>query len=72
MYNTAGEKILGWWLEQEVWYRGILQPPKRNNIISFGGIDIEDVDDDGFVNVLSEDNNWYTLQRKEIHLIEEE
>lgn len=72
MYNAAGHKIFGWFMENEIWFRGILQPPRRMNIISFDGSDVTKLNDEDLVQVLGEDGNWYTIQKKEIHLIDEE
>lgn len=72
MYNVSGNKVLGWFMENEIWFRGILQPPRKTNIISFDGRDITKLDDEDLVHVLSESGDWYTIQKKEIHLIDEE
>lgn len=72
---SKSHKIVAWFMEQEIWFRGVLQPPTRNNIILIGdtpNFDLSEHDDEEFIHVLSEDNNWYTIQKKEIHLIDAE
>ena len=72
MCSVTENKVLGWFMENEIWFRGILQPPRRTNIISFDGRDISKLDDEDLIHVLSDSGAWYTIQKKEIHLIDEE
>lgn len=63
------EKIVGYFIETEIWYQGKEQPPKKTPIILIGdnpSFNIDDFSDDDDIPVLSLEGNWYTIKKKEI------
>lgn len=54
------DKIKGYFMEDEIYYKGIKQEPRKTYVIS--------VDDNGSdtLHVLSVEGNWYTIDRNEL------
>lgn len=64
-------KILGYFTEDEIYYHGKKQPPRNTKILNIGCnpmFSIEDYAEDEDIQVLSEDENWYTIKKKDIIL----
>lgn len=65
----ADTKIKGYFMETGIYFQGKEQPPRKTPIIQIGhipGFTLEDYKDDDDIHVLSYDENWYTIKKKDI------
>lgn len=58
-------KILGYFFETGIWCQGKEQPPRKTPIILING-DIDNYSENDDVEVLSIEENWYTIKKGEI------
>lgn len=63
--REQGPQVIGWFLEDMIYYHGIAQP--RRNTMVILAIPRED----GYIDVLSQEGNWYTIPVNEYHEIKE-
>lgn len=59
--------IVGYFMESGIYFQGKEQPPRKTEIILIEG-NIEDYSDNDDVSVLSIEENWYTIKKKNIIL----
>jgi len=62
--------VKGYFWDRNVWYKGEKLPPQKVNIIMIGTtalFDLDDLEEEKKIEVLGEDENWYTIKKKDIN-----
>ena len=62
-------KIVGYFMESGIWYKGKEQSPQKTPLIMIGDkplFNLDNYSDEDDIPVLSVEENWYTIKKKEL------
>lgn len=64
------DNVIGYFIETDIWFQGVKQPPRKTPIILIeNNIPLEQYSDEDEIQVLSIEENWYTIKKRDLVLI---